>query len=322
MGEWSGFFPSDNGDRKYRTAQVAACTNILFGSGVAQTGELELTQATGMTATLSVGWALLNGYYYQNDAPKTLTFDYADGVLDRIDAVVVRRNVNTRDIHAVVITGAPAISPTPPAPVRDAENYDLCLYHVRIPAGATEITNSMISDKRADQQLCGYVYCRFQGIDTSVLLAQYETWFKELSEKSTLDMGSFEAEFVAWFNTMKDQLSEDAAGKLQLELDALGLARARLYSCTLTASGWSAADSKSWKWEQTVSCPGATENTVGAPPFVLPTFDAETDEANGEALSLISGGETGADTARFVCMEDRPETDLELHFLGVDVNNG
>lgn len=219
MGEWSGFFPSHNGDRKYTTADTAATTDILFHSGVCQQGDLTLTPAGGMTAQLGEGWAIVNGYHYKNDGPLVLTFGYADGALDRIDTVVVRRDVNTRDIHAMVVAGTPAITPVAPAYIRDAETYDLCLYYVRVPAGATAITSSMITDKRADSDLCGYVYCKFKGIDLTVMQKQYETWFSELSDTALADQEAFESEFVKWFAHMKDQLTEDAAGNLQLQID-------------------------------------------------------------------------------------------------------
>ena len=148
-----------------------------------------------------------------------LTFGYADGALDRIDTVVVRRDVNTRDIHAMVVAGTPAITPVAPAYIRDAETYDLCLYYVRVPAGATAITSSMITDKRADSDLCGYVYCKFKGIDLTVMQKQYETWFSELSDTALADQEAFESEFAKWFAHMKDQLTEDAAGNLQLQID-------------------------------------------------------------------------------------------------------
>ena len=220
MAEWSGFFPSSNGDRKYTTAHVAATTDILFHSGVCQKDDLELKAAGGMKATLGPGWAIVNGYHYQNDGPLTLNFAYADGVLDRIDLVVIRRDVNTRDIHAFVVTGAAALNPQPPAYVRDAETYELCAYYVRVPAGATAIADSMIFDKRAEPELCGYVYCKFKGIDTAVMLSQYEAWFDELTDGAASDLSTFESQFSVWFDHMKDQLSKDAAGNIQLQLDA------------------------------------------------------------------------------------------------------
>lgn len=191
MGEWSGFFPSSGGDRKYKTAHIAAITDALFHSGVCQNDDLTLAPAGAMTAALGAGRALVNGYHYQNDSPLTLTFGYADGTLARIDAVMLRRDVNSRDIHAVVVPGTPAINPTAPACTRDADAYDLCLYHVRIPAGATAITASMITDRRADADLCGYVYCKFSGIGTSVMQAAVDEMISAVSsELNQLNAGT------------------------------------------------------------------------------------------------------------------------------------
>lgn len=191
MGEWSGFFPSSGGDRKYKTAHIAAITDALFHSGVCQNDDLTLAPAGAMTAALGAGRALVNGYHYQNDSPLTLTFGYADGTLARIDAVMLRRDVNSRDIHAVVVPGTPAINPTAPACTRDADAYDLCLYHVRIPAGATAITASMITDRRADADLCGYVYCKFAGIGTSVMQAAVDEMISAVSsELNQLNAGT------------------------------------------------------------------------------------------------------------------------------------
>lgn len=191
MGEWSGFFPSSGGDRKYKTAHIAAITDALFHSGVCQNDDLTLAPAGAMTAALGAGRALVNGYHYQNDSPLNLTFGYADGTLARIDAVMLRRDVNFRDIHAVVVPGTPAINPTAPACTRDADAYDLCLYHVRIPAGATAITASMITDRRADADLCGYVYCKFAGIGTSVMQAAVDEMISAVSsELNQLNAGT------------------------------------------------------------------------------------------------------------------------------------
>lgn len=215
MSEWSGFFPSSGGDRKYRTTHIAAITDALFHSGVCQNDDLTLVPAGAMTASLGAGRALVNGYHYQNDSPLTLSFGYADGSLDRIDAVMLRRDVNSRDIHAVVVTGVPAVTPAAPACTRDADAYDLCLYHVRIPAGATAITAAMISDRRADADLCGYVYCKFAGIGTSVMQAAVDEMLSAVS----------------------DELNQLNAGtavmtKAQYDPDGIGVdATAQIYKC-------------------------------------------------------------------------------------------
>ena len=63
------------------------------------------------------------------------------------------------------------------------------------------------------------MYCKFKGIDLTVMQKQYETWFSELSDTALADQEAFESEFAKWFAHMKDQLTEDAAGNLQLQID-------------------------------------------------------------------------------------------------------
>ena len=114
MGEWSGSSPRTMGTENIPPlipppqrifCSIPACASKVI---------LTLTPAGGMTAQLGEGWAIVNGYHYKNDGPLVLTFGYADGALDRIDTVVVRRDVNTRDIHAMVVAGTPAITPVAP----------------------------------------------------------------------------------------------------------------------------------------------------------------------------------------------------------------
>lgn len=115
-----------------------------------------------------------------------------------------------------------------------------------------------------------------------------------------------------------ESATEGVTSGLQPELDALGLTRARLYTCNLTVEGWT--EREGGGYQQTVACEGLTENTTGAPPFILPAFDPETDEPAAEALSLIAGGTTAKDSATFYCLEEKPETALTIYFMGVDQN--
>ena len=71
-----------------------------------------------MTVKIPAGRAWINGYYYHNDSELTLTIDNADGVLNRIDVVVLRWDVNARSITAQVIKGTPASNAMAPAITR------------------------------------------------------------------------------------------------------------------------------------------------------------------------------------------------------------
>lgn len=115
-----------------------------------------------------------------------------------------------------------------------------------------------------------------------------------------------------------DKKAEQALSKAEQALKEAGK-RAALFSCTLVESDW--INRPEGGWYQTVPCGGITATTTGSSPFVLPTFDQKIDEDNNDALMLIAGGETGDGTVTFICLEDKPEIDLTLYFLGVE-NNG
>ena len=63
-----------------------------------------------------------------------------------------------------------------------------------------------------DESVCGWVTGVVKQLDTTTLFNQFEAYFAEFK-------ASYEADFETWFETIKGQLSEDAAGKLQLQLD-------------------------------------------------------------------------------------------------------
>ena len=81
-------------------------------------------------------------------------------------------------------------------------------------ANQAAITQSSISDTRADSSVCGLITQLIDQIDTSEFMQQLTTWQEEYAAEQ-------QAAFSTWFEAMKDQLSEDAAGNLQLEIDNL-----------------------------------------------------------------------------------------------------
>lgn len=106
-----------------------------------------------------------------------------------------------------------------PSLTRNAEVYELELCEISIPAGTTKITQSLITDKRLDKNLCGIVHGVVDQIDTTTLLKQMEDWFARFQESARGDLNDLEAEFDTWFQTIQGKLSEDIAGSLQLQID-------------------------------------------------------------------------------------------------------
>ena len=203
MAEQSGFFASVGGDRRYGDDFIAQMIAAIIGNGV-YNGELALTASgDGMNLTHPIGRAWINGRHYFNDAPMTFTVDPADGVLNRKDTFVLRWDINARNITAQLLKGTPASSPTAPAIVRSAEQFDLKTAEISIPAGTTTITQSLITNYRPDESVCGFVAGVVQQLDTATL-------YQQLTNS-----------FDTWFNAVKGQLSTDAAGNLQNEIDKI-----------------------------------------------------------------------------------------------------
>ena len=55
-----------------------------------------------MTISIDIGKAYINGYYYENTTKLVKTIDVADGVLNRIDLVVLRLDFTNREIKTYV----------------------------------------------------------------------------------------------------------------------------------------------------------------------------------------------------------------------------
>ena len=97
---------------------------------------------------------------------------------------------------------------------KNGDYYELGLALITVAANQSAITQSSITDTRADSSVCGLITQLIDHIDTSEFMQQLTTWQEEYSAEQ-------QAAFTVWFNEMKDQLSEDAAGNLQLEIDNL-----------------------------------------------------------------------------------------------------
>ena len=160
----------------------------------------------------------------------------ADGILNRIDNIVIRLDIPNRQVTAEIVQGNFSENAVAPALTRGTSVYDLRIAKISIPAGTTAITQDLITDCRFDSNDCGNVICAVQSPDFTDILSQYEAlWNSLISKKNesfnnwfngkTEDFDDWFKEkttnFNDWFNKMKDQLTEDAAGNLQAEIDEI-----------------------------------------------------------------------------------------------------
>mgnify|MGYP006990170176 CR=1 FL=1 len=79
----------------------------------------------GMSIQIASGHANINGYRYINDSRKVISISNADGVLNRVDNVVIRLDMTNRQITTEVITGNFAEDAVAPMLIRGTNIYEL-----------------------------------------------------------------------------------------------------------------------------------------------------------------------------------------------------
>lgn len=207
MAQECGFFNAqlvgeNEYDRVYLAEQFAAYFASFIGNGVFGKSMQKLEVLSQSTPDMSIkvlsGEAWINGWWYRNTEEYTLPLDVADGVLNRIDAIVLRWGNQERDMWLHVIKGTASSNPVAPNIKRDADYYDLQLATISVSRGTIKITQSSISDTRLNMSVCGLVTGVVDQIDTTGLYNQFEQYFAEFKEK-------YEQEFKDWSEEQKQE---------------------------------------------------------------------------------------------------------------------
>lgn len=212
MAQECGFFNAqlvgEEYDRVYLAEQFAAYFASFIGNGVfgSSMQQLEVVANNDMTTNVLSGQAWINGWWYRNTDVYTLSHSVADGILSRIDIVVLRWDHLARDMYLAVIEGTPSVNPVKPAIVRNADYYDLQLCTVSIPAGSIRITQAQITDTRLDNSVCGLVTGVVDQIDTTSLFTQFQTAFQEWKDNQQADYETWTANKQAAYNQYVDDM--------------------------------------------------------------------------------------------------------------------
>lgn len=236
----SGFFNSniigydDEGMPIYDRAEEASFFAQYFanfiGNGIYPnpSNGMQVVFDTDRIVKVSEGYCFIKGYLgiAENDE---VVLDEPDTMYARVDRIVARLNIEDREITIKVKKGIPSEEPVPTDIERNSNIYELALADIRINKGATSISQANITDMRLDNSVCGIVTGVIDQVDTTTLFNQYLTWFEEMKKQSSSDYKTWfegfivpsEEEFNDWFERIKGQLSEDAAGHLQLQIDEI-----------------------------------------------------------------------------------------------------
>lgn len=207
------FFNDVNNDRVYFAEDFARHLACYFSNGIFNNG-CQVVSNDNMTVSVKSGSANINGYRYDNDSIKILDIDNADGILNRIDNIVIRLDLTNRNITAQVVKGIPAQNAVAPDLVRNTTVYDLRIAKISIPANTPTITQDLITDTRFITSDCGDVISTIKTPDTEDLFVQIQSIF----DNTISDMTD---NFEKWFEVIKGQLGEDAAVALTLSLAEL-----------------------------------------------------------------------------------------------------
>lgn len=166
MAQTSGFFNAfQRGgvyDRTYDANDYCDNLATIIKSGVVHStnDDLKVSAHEGMTISVGYGRAWINGHWFFNDSAYTgLTIATApSNEATRIDRVVLRLDTNTavRSVALAVKTGVASQSPVAPELTRSGGIYEIALADIRVEQGIVSIADKNITDKRADESVCGW----------------------------------------------------------------------------------------------------------------------------------------------------------------------
>ncbi|WP_045516238.1 hypothetical protein [Clostridium sporogenes] len=221
-------------DRAYLAEDFARYFAKFIGTGVypnPATGLQVVALDNNMQIRIKKGDAYILGRDFENTDDYIIRLDVADGVLSRIDRVVLRLDYLDRKIKPILKKGNYASSPVAKSLQRDADAYEIALADVYVKNGVISIMQSNITDTRLNSELCGIVHAIIQQVDTTEIFRQFQAWF---NEQKNIHEGDFEKwanefkiatgkKFENWVDDLKNSLdpAEDIAAQLQMQISTL-----------------------------------------------------------------------------------------------------
>ena len=179
-------------------------TSGVFAAG--SNASVQALSTPGMAVEVSdgTGWMANSGrngivWWIDNEsvngAKLQLAVDAADGVLNRIDRVIVEwKTTNYVDYPEVkILKGAKASTASAPTLTNNSTIRQISLARISVAAGTTAITASMITDERLNASVCGLVTEKVS-IDTSTMQSQFSTLLQETQAQAASVLDSINQE--------------------------------------------------------------------------------------------------------------------------------
>ena len=255
----------DKYPRRYDSSQMSEIFNGIINDGIFQHigDKFIVTALSGNTVTVGTGKCWFNSTWTENDAPFNIDCGESNTVLNRIDAVVieVNKSESVRDNTIKLIQGVPSSNPVRPALSKDNNVYQYILCEIYREAGSKEITQSNITNYVGTSE-APFITGILETVNIDELLLQWQDqwdeWFWQETYYADMDVRNFiydtennfnewydqmkalmedaitatnswtdaqQKTILAWFDSIKNQLSKDAATNLQLHMDKSDIER-------------------------------------------------------------------------------------------------
>lgn len=181
-----------------RTSGVFGAENNLAMTVVPDSMSIQISDGVGWLSNANG-----DGIVFWNDSEQTsgskltLTHDVADGVLDRIDRIVVTwETTNYVALPTIsVLKGTASSSPTPPELTNNNIQRQISLAKVHIPAGTVSLLASMVTDERLDPSVCGIVTETVK-IDTSTIYDRVNKALTDVDNQSKAVLDAIQKELA------------------------------------------------------------------------------------------------------------------------------
>lgn len=197
----SGFFNSQNHDRRYDAEQMSQIFDGIIEDGVYQNVGTAFNVTAGpgnMQVTVGTGRAWLMNTWTLNDSDYVLDIQSASLSTNRVDCIAIevdkRKSVRENKIVYVVGTGADK-----PSLAEDTDHRQYPLAYVTVGVGVTQIYQKDIEYVPGTEPL-PFVRSPLETLNISNVLQQ------------------FDSEFNLWFDTVKDIIDESDVGDLANQL--------------------------------------------------------------------------------------------------------
>lgn len=140
-------------DRSYNADDISDWLDAVFVTGVIKSNTgLKVSAAGGLSVSVDVGKAVINGKMYRNDSARVLSIDTAPtGSTPRKDLIILQMNRNP-SVRAIRLVYRKGSGSAVPALERTDLVYELAIAEITVAPNVTEISAAAIKDLRGDDE--------------------------------------------------------------------------------------------------------------------------------------------------------------------------